>query len=122
MTFIVCNFLENAKTAGLTSLLGMLIIFAVLAVLWGAIELFRMMMQSFSGKSESAPKKQAPPAVPAVTPAPAAAPAPVQVYAQSDEEIVAAITSALAEYLGTSQSSFRVVSFKKVAPKAHWNN
>lgn len=119
MTFIVCTFLENAKTAGLTTLLGMMIVFAVLAVLWGAIELFRVIMQSFSGKSASGAEK---PASPAPAASPAITSAPTQTYAQSDEEIVAAITAALAEYLGTSESSFRVVSFKKVAPKAHWNN
>lgn len=55
--------------------------------------------------------------VPAVAPAPAAAPAPVaavQAPIENRQELIAAISAALAEELGTDVSGIRILSLKKV--------
>ena len=121
---VIANFAENAKTAGSVALLGMVTVFAVLAILWLVIEIFHAVLTA-AEKSKGKPKKKAgsaetAPELPAVTePAVIIDEAPVP---QDDEaEIVAAISAALAEYLNVPQSSFRVVSFKKAANGAHWN-
>ena len=119
----ICSLAENSKVAVEVSLMGMLTIFVALALLWGAIELFRFAYQASQKKSadQNSEKQE----IRGVAEAPAAAAvaqtaqeAPVQ----TDEgEIVAAITAALSAYLDVPQSSFRVVSFKKAGSGAHWN-
>ena len=100
-------------------LVGMLVVFSVLALLWLILEAFGAVAR----KGKKADK---------ATPAPsmvAPAPAPVSETAstENDEEIVAAITAALAVYMeeakvaNPSINGFRVVSFKKVGSAAHWN-
>ena len=103
---------------------GMLIIFAVLAVIWVVLAVFKLI---FAGKSEkkitqaAAPEKKSEPAAPAKAPATAvAAPA---APATSDEEIVAAITAAITlmrEADGTT-GTFRVVSFRRTGGARPWN-
>ena len=111
---------DRLNFMGVGVLLGMVVIFAVLGLLWIILEI--------SGKIASGGKpasKAAPAPAPVFAPAPVPAPAaPVQT---DDEAVVAAITAALAVYLeaeGAKTSSvngFRVVSFKKVGNAAHWN-
>lgn len=108
------NFGERTAYAGRMTLIGMATVFAALAILWGALELFRIALQRKSG--EKAPK--APKAAPSA-PAPVApvAPAPTT----NDSEIVAAITAAvslmLAEENGGVVPGFRVVSFRRTRGK-----
>lgn len=108
------NFGERTAYAGRMTLIGMATVFAALAILWAALELFRVALQRKSG--EKTPK--APKAAP-VTPAPAApvVPAPTT----NDSEIVAAITAAvslmLAEENGGVVPGFRVVSFRRTRGK-----
>ncbi len=83
---------------------GMLAVFSVLCLLWGALVIFKLAFYDVPMKKKSA---QAP-----------AAPAPVEVAeipaSNEDEEIIAVIAAAIAmaesESLG---SKFRVVSFKR---------
>lgn len=94
--------------------LGMLVIFTVMAIL--------SIILTFTGKffaSRDNKKKSQKPEAPA--------PAPVveETTAGNDEEIVAAITAAITCVLaseGTPAPAFRVVSFKKTNTKHSWNN
>ena len=104
--------------AGQMTLLGMLMVFAVLAILWGVLAIFKLV---FAGKT---PKEKKPEPVKAAPKAEAkAAPVPQQ---SNDAELVAIITAAVAAYrqnegAPASDGSFRVVSFKRVGGRA-WNS
>ena len=110
------NFGERAAYAGRMALIGMATIFAALAILWGALELFRFALQRKSG--EKAPK--APAKAAKVTPAAPVAPV-TATPATNDCEIVVAITAAvtlmLAEENGGVVPGFRVVSFRRTRGK-----
>lgn len=105
------TFADRLSTAGIVSLQGMLTIFLVLSILWGAVEL---MHYALVGRKE---KKKATAAVeesaPVVESAPAVESAPVAVA--DDGAIVAAITAAIAAQLASDgyTGGFRVVSFKR---------
>lgn len=116
-TFLTAmNLGERAAYAGRMTLIGMATIFAALAILWGALELFRIALQR--GNGEKAPKasQKAAPTAPAA-PATPVSPAPTT----NDSEIVAAITAAvslmLAEENGGVVPGFRVVSFRRTRGK-----
>lgn len=91
-----------------TSLLGLGTVFAVLALLWGALVLFRVVFAGIEKKSANAADE-----------APAAAvPTPVEVVPNAaevsdDSEVVAAITAAISVMLDKPATSFRVVSFRR---------
>lgn len=103
---------------------GMLIVFAVLAVIWAILAVFKMIFGGKSAKKEkeaAAPEKKSEPAPTAKAPATAAA-APV-VPTSSDAEIVAAITAAITlmrEAEGKA-GTFRVVSFRRTGGARPWN-
>lgn len=99
------------------TLQGMLMIFAVLALLWGVLAIFKVFLHDIPEKRAAKKKKLA---------AAAQAAAPVQeepavptAPTQDEGEIVAAITAAIAavlegeEYKDQFASGFRVVSFKR---------
>lgn len=98
---------EKLSLGGQVALLGMGTVFAVLAILWGLVELMHLLLIGFSGEKK---KKAAHAEAPA---APAKMPAAVPAAAANDLEIVAVITAAVAAASGSSPSSFRVVSFKR---------
>ena len=106
---------DRLSYMGIGALMGMVVVFAVLALLWLILEVFGVVARNKPG--QSAPASQV------TEPAPVAEPAP----AENDEEIVAAITAALAIYMEEAKATnpsingFRVVSFKKVGSAAHWN-
>ena len=100
------------------TLQGMLMIFAVLALLWGVVSLMKVFLHDIPQKR--AAKKQALASAVAEVAAPAEQPAEIAPVADEDEgEIVAAITAAIAvmlqseEYKGQFESGFRVVSFTR---------
>lgn len=97
---------DKLLLGGQVSLLGMGTVFAVLAILWGLVELMHLLLTGVSGDKKEK-KAEAP------VEAPATAPAPVVSAPADDLEIVAAITAAIAAASGSSPSSFRVVSFKR---------
>lgn len=97
---------DKLLLGGQVSLLGMGTVFAVLAILWGLVELMHLLLTGVTGGKKKK-KAEAP------VEAPAAAPAPVVSAPADDLEIVAAITAAIAAASGSSPSSFRVVSFKR---------
>ncbi len=97
-----------------TALLGMVIVFAVLSIIWGFLEIFRYVFYTIpernknGGKPAPAPKAKLVPAPTTVKPATQSA---------NDAEIVAAIVAAItamrADENVADPSSFRVVSFRK---------
>ena len=101
---------EAWKYAGEMTLIGMGMIFAVLAILWAVLAIFKLIFAKDSApKSVPAPKQET---------KPAPAPAPVSVTASDDRELVAVITAAIAAYRAEEGSAniggFRVVSFRRV--------
>lgn len=118
---------ENLKLMWQTPLLGMLMVFAVLALLWGVLAIFKLV---FAGKMPKADKEKKPAPVkkqqeaakeeaPAVT-------VTTQKAEQSDAELCAVITAAVAAYMAEDNTEyvggFRVVSFKRVRGGRAWNN
>ena len=108
---------ERIKYAVSVTVLGMVMVFAVLSILWGIVSLMKVFLHDIPAKKAA---KQA-----ALAKAVEVAAAPVEesaVIAASEEdegEIVAAITAAIAamlqseEYKGQFESGFRVVSFTR---------
>jgi sodium pump decarboxylase gamma subunit len=106
---------ERISYAGTLTLLGMLVVFSVLAVVWLAIVLMRVILVT----AEKTPKKEN-------ESAPASNPAPVQAQPvpNDDGALLAAITAAIAvvwesEHPGTG---FRVVSYRHVGSRKPWNS
>lgn len=105
-------------TMGLeTMAFGMIVIFAVLMLIWGILELFHIAFHGVSKEKKApAPKKVAP----APAPAPVA-PQPVASPVQDDGALIAAITAAIAVAMQQPTTSFRVVSFKRTNKNTPWN-
>ena len=122
---------ERFSYAGEMTLLGMLMIFAVLGALWGILAIFKIV---FSGKDkkDKKVKTKAPDAVASAVAEAAAASAevevaPVAVAESSDEELVAILTAAVAAYMSSEEApaftgGFRVVSFRRVGTGRSWNS
>ena len=104
------TFAERLSTAGIVSLQGMLTIFLVLSILWGAVELMHFVLV---GRKEKKATETVEESAPVVKSAPAVESAPVAVA--DDGAIVAAITAAIAAQLASDgyTGGFRVVSFKR---------
>ena len=103
--------------AGQMTLLGMLMIFSVLGILWAVLAVFKLV---FAGKT---PKERKPAPVKSA-PAPKTESAPAPVVAQNnDAELVAILTAAVAAYRAQEGSTgeFRVVSFKRASGGRAWN-
>ncbi len=116
---------ERFAYAGQMLVLGIGMVFLVLAILWLVLIIFAKTMGGAEkpAKAEKLAKAEPKPA-PKAAPAPVAAPAP----ASSDDAIVAAITAAIAMTIESDPAlasqfagGFRVVSFKKKSGKNAWN-
>lgn len=119
---------EAWAKAGEVTLLGMGLIFSVLAILWAVLAIFKLVFAGNTDtkkKSEEAPKKaaEAPAAAPSVE-----VPAVGVVTPQGDEELIAVITAAVTAYRASegmdnaTASGFRVVSFKRAGAGRAWNS
>lgn len=100
-------FAERASEAGTVSLLGMAAIFGVLAILWGAIELFHLCISIAGKKKAKKQKKIEQPAPAEVSPA-----EPEPDNGALIAAMTAAITAARTEEGNTA--AFRVVSFRRL--------
>lgn len=107
------NMADRLSAAGQTLVLGMVAVFAVLAILWIVLA---VMGRFFTGASPRSEKKEKAPAASAPK-AVQTAPAPTAPES-NDEEIVAAITAAISVMLDKPQSAFRVVSFRQTSREA----
>ena len=106
--------------AGKMTFMGLLMVFSVLAILWGVLVIFKLV---FSGKTVKV-KAEKP------------TPAPVKIEEKADtsdqnasnDELIAVITAAVAAYMAeenggeVSTSGFRVVSFRRVGGGGAWNS
>ena len=101
-------------------LLGMGMIFAVLAILWAVLVLFKFIF------AKPAPKKKSEPvaskAEPVAVPEPVVAPA-----ANNDAELIAVLTAAIVAYEASqgnevAPDGFRVVSFRRTNGGKAWNS
>ena len=96
------------------ALIGYVMVFVVLAILWGVIELMRIVLSP--KKTKTVEKK----AVEVQTPAPA------QTVVEDDVdegELVAVLTAAVAASLNTSTYNLRIKSFKRIDTNNNaWSN
>ncbi len=123
--------LERLKLAGIMLLVGMGMVFLVLAILWAVLIIFKKVMYDGAGKKKEKAEKPTAPTVPAAdTPDDAmiAAVAGVVAYQADDGAIAAAITAAIAETIASDPAlsrefagGFRVVSFERKSGKRAWN-
>ena len=113
--------------AGQMTLLGMVMIFAVLGVLWAVLSVFKLV---FAGRSPKQPKAEKPTPIKKEKNVKASVPKkekamPVVAPKNNDAELVAIITAAVAAYMAEEgaeyQGGFRVVSFKRVRGGRTWN-
>ena len=106
--------------AGQMTLLGMLMVFAVLGILWGVLAIFKIAFAEKKPKAnKSAPEKSelAPNTQEQSTPV---------VAQNNDAELIAVLTAAVAAYMAdegahAQDGSFRVVSFTRVRSGRAWN-
>ena len=112
--------LDSLAKAAEVAVLGLGMVFLVLAILWGVLAIFKVI---FGGekKAKKEPVKDAPAPVTAPEPAPAAA--------QDDSELIAVITAAIEAYRASESGGdeeyaggFRVVSFKRAGAGRPWNS
>ena len=107
------SILDRLTLGGSTLLLGMVLVFAVLGIIFFALQIMRSVFTKKSAKAQEATKaseaaKSAEqPAVVTEEEIPAAA------EAADDGAIVAAIIAAISAHTGKAPDGFRVVSFKK---------
>ncbi len=106
---------DRLTLGGSTLLLGMIIVFSVLGIIFIALQIMRAVFTKNAVKAKKARKaEQAAQNAEAKAEAAApVAPAPVVAAAADDGAIVAAIVAAISAYTGKAPEGFRVVSFKK---------
>ncbi len=105
---------ESASVAGIVTLQGMLTVFAVLALLWGAIEIVHRLLHGAQSSSER--KTDEPASADSASDAAIAAAIAAALAANEDEgAVVAAITAAIAAQRAEQgeNGEFRVVSFRR---------
>ncbi len=122
---------ERWAYAGKMTLIGMLMIFAVLAILWLVLAIFKVI---FAGKTpkEAKPKKEEKKSKVAHAPTgstddvlQAVIAAGLEAYREDKEkELVAVLTAAVSAYREAEGESgaFRVVSFRRASGRRSWNS
>ncbi len=102
-----------------TAVIGLMMVFAILMILWGVLVLFRIFFYELPKKRREADKPVSAPE-PEPKPAPAVREAPAEAGTPDDAELVAAITAAVSAYLEAESAEtdipatgFRVVSFRR---------
>ena len=105
------TFAERAAYCLERTLIGLIIVFGVLAIIWGVLAISKF----FFTRGEKKPKKEEAPAVPAEA---------VSAVPETDDgEIVAAIIAAISVQRADEGKTggFRVVSFKRGGKAQPWN-
>lgn len=118
---------EAWAKAGEVTLLGMGMVFAVLAILWAVLAIFKLLFAKDTQGAQSTQSTETKKAVSA--PTVAEAPAPAAAAVSDDSELIAVITAAVAAYRASEEGmndaeagGFRVVSFKRAANGRAWNS
>ncbi|MBQ9801626.1 MAG: OadG family protein [Clostridia bacterium] len=101
---------ERIAYAGRMTLIGMVTVFAALAILWGCLALFRLLIAAGEKRSAAKAAQQAPVTAPA---APATPVAPATNEGETVAAITAAISLVLAAENGGVTPNFRVVSYRR---------
>jgi sodium pump decarboxylase gamma subunit len=102
------TFLELFFRAGQVTGLGLIAIFAIIAIIFVVIKALGASL----GSGKKTTKKEEPKAEVKEEPAPAEEPAAVQ--ATDDSELIAVLAAAISAYCGEPVTKFRVVSFKHI--------
>ena len=102
--------LDRLTLGGSTLLLGMAMVFAVLGIIFIALQIMRAAFTKNAPKAKKAENAVQNVAAKTEEPAPVAEPAAAP---EDDCAIVAAIVAAISAYTGKAPEGFRVVSFKK---------
>ena len=110
---------ERLALAGQMTLIGMGMIFAVLALLWAVLAIFKIVF--------ARPKKEKKTETPVAQPTPAIEEPVATVTEANDDELIAVITAAVAAYMAqedpdAAPSGFRVVSFRRANGGRSWNS
>ncbi len=113
---------DRLELAGQVTIIGMLMVFAVLAILWGVLAIFKLIFAK-APKTEKAKPAPAPKVDKEV--GKPATPAPVAVT--DDAQLVAVITAAVAAYRAAENpdgapTGFRVVSYRRTNGGRAWNS
>lgn len=101
---------ENITQGAVVAIIGICTVFTVLAILWGVLELMRVV---FTFKNKKAAKPA--PAATAVAPAAPAAPA------EDEGELIAVLTAAIAASLNQSTYNLKIKSYRRVDSAPVWN-
>ncbi len=89
------------------AVIGICTVFTVLAILWGVLELMRVVFTAKAKKTATA------------SPAPVAtAPAPAQ---EDDSELIAVLTAAIAASLNQSTYNLKIKAYRRVDAAPVWN-
>ena len=108
---------QKLEIGAQVAIMGILIVFAILLILWGVLELFRVFFYEIP-KRRAAKKAAA-----AENPVSPDEPVQAEISAEQTDEaedesaVLAAISAAVAVYIDRPQTAFRVVSFKKTNNK-----
>ena len=97
--------METITSGGVVAVIGLGTVFAVLAILWGVLELMRVIF---------APKTDKPAVAPEAVPAPVAAPATPAPAEADDGELIAILTAAIAASLNTSTYKLNIKSYRQI--------
>jgi sodium pump decarboxylase gamma subunit len=97
--------METIISGGVVSVIGLGTVFAVLAILWGVLELMRIIF---------APKTDKPAVAPEAIPAPVAAPVAPAPAKADDGELIAILTAAIAASLNTSTYKLNIKSYRQI--------
>ena len=100
--------MENITQGAVVAVIGICTVFTVLAILWGVLELMRIV---FTAKKKTA----AAPAAQAVTPALAPS------IEEDDSELIAVLTAAIAASLNQSTYNLKIKSYRRVDSAPVWN-
>ena len=101
------KFIQGAVVA----IIGICTVFTVLAILWGVLELMRVVF-SLKGKKQ---------AVKTVAPAPAPTPAAPTCAEEDESELIAVLTAAIAASLNQSTCNLKIKSYRRVDSAPVWN-
>jgi sodium pump decarboxylase gamma subunit len=100
------NIISSFEMGTPVMLLGMGVVFLVLMLLWGVLELFRVLFYDMPRRKEAAKPAVAAPA--------AAAPQSAQPITEDQEELIAISSAAIATTLGKPANSLRIHSIRRL--------